>query len=38
MGTRTGNYVDTDERQQDIKKWPNTNYGNGNPTITKTNL
>jgi len=38
MGTRTGNYTDSDERQQDIKKWPNTNYGNGNPTITKTNL
>jgi len=38
MGTRTGNYVDSDERQQNIKRWPNTEFGNGNPTITKTNL
>ena len=38
MGTRTGNYVDSDERQQNIYQLANTNYGNGNPTITKTNL
>ena len=38
MGTRTGNYVVTDERRQDIIKYDNTLYGNGNPTITQTNL
>ena len=37
-GTRTGNYVDSDERQTVISKYPNTLYGNGNPTITTTSL
>tara|TARA_B100001094_G_scaffold59869_1_gene55342 strand:- start:254 stop:2395 length:2142 start_codon:yes stop_codon:yes gene_type:complete len=38
MGTRTGNYVDSDERQTLIYKYDNTLYGNGNPTITTTSL
>jgi len=38
MGTRTGDYVDTDERQTLIYKYDNTLYGNGDPTITTTSL
>ena len=37
-GTRTGDYVASDERQQNMTKYDNTLYGNGNPTITQTNL